>query len=155
MQSNHEEGNGNPLQYSCLGNPMDRGAQRTTVMGLQRVRHNLVTKQQHTNSITKDSFPFTTKISVKIIMQFYSFQRLCYDLCSKVSLYVLNNLVLISRLLSTFMCIKSGPNDVLTLRLPNYAQNALSSQLSKPKMWISSKQSLRTAPSQMYFLVKI
>ena len=21
-----EEGNGNPLQYSCLGNPMDRGA---------------------------------------------------------------------------------------------------------------------------------
>ena len=115
------EGNGNPLQYSCLGNPMDRGAWRATIMGLQRVRHNLVTKQQHTNSITKDSFPFTAKISVKIILQFYSFQRLCYDLCSKVSLYVLNNLVLISRLLSTFMCIKSGPNDVLTLRLPNYA----------------------------------
>ena len=22
----HEEGNGNPLQYSCLANPMDRGA---------------------------------------------------------------------------------------------------------------------------------
>ena len=22
------EGNGNPLQYSCLGNPMDRGADR-------------------------------------------------------------------------------------------------------------------------------
>ena len=21
-----EEGNGNPVQYSCLGNPMDRGA---------------------------------------------------------------------------------------------------------------------------------
>ena len=25
------EGNGNPLQYSCLGNPMDRGAWRGTV----------------------------------------------------------------------------------------------------------------------------
>ena len=25
------EGNGNPLQYSCLENPMDRGAWRTTV----------------------------------------------------------------------------------------------------------------------------
>ena len=25
------EGNGNPLQYSCLGNPMDRGAWWTTV----------------------------------------------------------------------------------------------------------------------------
>ena len=23
-----EEGNGNPLQYSCLGNPIDRGAWR-------------------------------------------------------------------------------------------------------------------------------
>ena len=26
-----EEGNGNSLQYSCLGNPMDRGAWWTTV----------------------------------------------------------------------------------------------------------------------------
>ena len=25
------EGNGNPLQYSCLGNPMDRGVWWTTV----------------------------------------------------------------------------------------------------------------------------
>jgi len=25
------EGNGNPLQYSCLGNPMDRGAWWATV----------------------------------------------------------------------------------------------------------------------------
>ena len=28
------EGNGNLLQYSCLGNPMDRGAWRTTVYGV-------------------------------------------------------------------------------------------------------------------------
>ena len=34
-------GHGNPLQYSCLGNPMDRGAWRATVYGVrQRVRHN-------------------------------------------------------------------------------------------------------------------
>ena len=26
-----EEGNGNPFQYSCLENPMDRGAWRATV----------------------------------------------------------------------------------------------------------------------------
>ena len=32
--------NGNTLQYSCLGNPMDRGAWQATDMGLQRVRHN-------------------------------------------------------------------------------------------------------------------
>ena len=28
-----EEGNGNPLQYSCLENPMDRGAWQATVCG--------------------------------------------------------------------------------------------------------------------------
>ena len=38
------EGNGNPLQYSCLENPMDRGAWRATVHGVARVGHDLVTK---------------------------------------------------------------------------------------------------------------
>ena len=28
------EGNGNPLEYSCLGNPMDRRALRATVHGV-------------------------------------------------------------------------------------------------------------------------
>ena len=41
------EGNGNPLQYSCLGNPVDRGAWQAIVLGnLKRVRHDLPTKQQ-------------------------------------------------------------------------------------------------------------
>ena len=31
-----EEGNGNPLHYSCLENPIDRGAWRTTVHGVAR-----------------------------------------------------------------------------------------------------------------------
>ena len=34
------EGNGYPLQYSCLENPMDRGAWWATVMGSQSVGHN-------------------------------------------------------------------------------------------------------------------
>ena len=38
------EGNGNPLQYSCLENPIDRGAWWATVHGAARVRHNLMTK---------------------------------------------------------------------------------------------------------------
>ena len=37
-------GNGNPLQYSCLGNSMDRGVWQAIV---PRVRHNLVTKQHN------------------------------------------------------------------------------------------------------------
>ena len=28
------DGNGNPLQYSCLGNPMDRGAWWTAINGV-------------------------------------------------------------------------------------------------------------------------
>ena len=31
-----EEGNGNPLQYSCLENPMDRGAWWATVHGIAK-----------------------------------------------------------------------------------------------------------------------
>ena len=39
------EGNGNPLEYSCLENSMDRGAWCTESMELQGVEHNLGTKQ--------------------------------------------------------------------------------------------------------------
>ena len=35
------EGNGNPLQYSCLGNPMDGGAWRAAVHGVARSRTRL------------------------------------------------------------------------------------------------------------------
>ena len=35
------EGNGNPLQYSCLENPMDRGAWETTVHGVTKSRTRL------------------------------------------------------------------------------------------------------------------
>ena len=32
-------GNDNPLQYSCLGNPMDRGAWWATVQGVLKIGH--------------------------------------------------------------------------------------------------------------------
>ena len=32
------EGNGNPLQHSCLGNPMDRGAWQATVHEVAKSR---------------------------------------------------------------------------------------------------------------------
>ena len=38
------EGNGNPLQYSCLGNRMDRGAWQATVYAVPRIGHGLATK---------------------------------------------------------------------------------------------------------------
>ena len=37
------EGNGNPLQYSCLENPMDRGAWQAAVHGVEKSRSRLST----------------------------------------------------------------------------------------------------------------
>ena len=39
------EGNGNPLEFSSLGNPIDRGAWQATIHGSTRVGHNLATKR--------------------------------------------------------------------------------------------------------------
>ena len=43
------EGNGNPLQYSCLENPIDRGTWQATVHGVARVGHDLETKPPQDN----------------------------------------------------------------------------------------------------------
>ena len=45
------EGKGNPLQYSCLENAMDRGAWRAAVHGgHKRIGHELATKQQQNSA---------------------------------------------------------------------------------------------------------
>ena len=41
------EGNDNSLQYSCLENPMDRGAWRATVHGVAKSQTQLNDKAQH------------------------------------------------------------------------------------------------------------
>ena len=43
-------GNGNPLQYSCLENPMDRGAWQATVHGIAKSQ-----TQLSNNSINKNT----------------------------------------------------------------------------------------------------
>ena len=43
-------GNGNPLQYSCLENPMDRKPRGLQSTGSQRVGHDLVTGHSHVYS---------------------------------------------------------------------------------------------------------
>ena len=40
------EGNGNPLQYSCLGNLLDRRGWQATVHGVRKSWTHLATKQQ-------------------------------------------------------------------------------------------------------------
>ena len=41
------EENGHPLQYSCLENPVDRGAWQATVHGVTRVGYDLVTRSMY------------------------------------------------------------------------------------------------------------
>ena len=45
-----QEGNGYPLQYSCLENPLDRGAWKAIVQGVTRAGPDLVTKPATTTS---------------------------------------------------------------------------------------------------------
>ena len=45
--------NGNPLQYSCLGNPMDEELGGLQLMGSQKRAHNLATKQQQQRDVAR------------------------------------------------------------------------------------------------------
>ena len=60
------EGSGNPLQYSCLENPLDRGALQVTVHGIARVRHNLATEQQVGAGTLENSMEVPQKIKNRI-----------------------------------------------------------------------------------------
>ena len=53
-----EEGNGNPLQYSCLENPTDRGAQWATVHGVAKSQTQLRTLA----CISLNTSPFSTDL---------------------------------------------------------------------------------------------
>ena len=51
------EGNGNPLQYSCQENLMDRGAWRATVHAIARVGHILATTPPPSSTPVFSGFP--------------------------------------------------------------------------------------------------
>ena len=60
------EGNGNPFQYSCLENLMDRGAWWAPVHGVTRVGHDLATKpppQPNTSHLYSPSLYFLLQTS--------------------------------------------------------------------------------------------
>ena len=48
-------GNGNPLQYFCLGNPMNRSLMVCSLWDCKRVGHELATEQQQrSGQVTED-----------------------------------------------------------------------------------------------------
>ena len=51
------KGTGNPLQYSCLENPMDRGARWVTVRGVTKSWTQLSDSHTHTHTHTWGSNP--------------------------------------------------------------------------------------------------
>ena len=50
------EGNGHPLPYSCLENPIDRGAWRATVHRVTRIGYDLVTKSLHHTKLRREAW---------------------------------------------------------------------------------------------------
>ena len=59
------EGNSNPLQYSCLGKPMNRGNWLATVQGVARVGHNLATKPPP----SPPNYPIINLKNVKLVIK--------------------------------------------------------------------------------------
>ena len=67
------EGNGNPLQYSCLENPMDRQAWWATDHGVTRVRHDLVTKPPPWQEILYFSSPLLISHCLSLLSYLHFF----------------------------------------------------------------------------------
>ena len=65
------KGNGNPLQYSCLGNPMDRGAWQTTVHGAAESWTRLMQLSTHAQLLTILLPPFIIFMFLKNIFNYY------------------------------------------------------------------------------------
>ena len=56
------EGNGNPLQYSCLGNPMGRGTWRATVHGVVKGQTRLSASLTQAHTHTHTHTPLNTEL---------------------------------------------------------------------------------------------
>ena len=67
------EENDNPLQYSCLGNPMDGRVWRASVHGLSRGGQDLLTQQQTIQPfwITTDTCLTSTLTACQLQLQFF------------------------------------------------------------------------------------
>ena len=83
------EGNGNPLPYSCLENPIDRGAWWATVHVVVRVGHNLMTKPPprtyiYTHKIRVHAYCFVSGQKTHFFSWYFTmFSKLQNTLCNQ------------------------------------------------------------------------
>ena len=64
------EGNSNPLQYSCLGNPMDRGAWWATVHVVEESSITEGLTETHTHTHTHEATVLASEVSLlKVISE--------------------------------------------------------------------------------------
>ena len=95
------EGNGNLLQYSCLENPIDRGAWQATVHGVARVGYNLYVLyiiwsylwEGKCQKASKSDFLFTPPNSFPLSLSSFflgSYLQVCFVICfSNMWVYIL------------------------------------------------------------------
>ena len=57
----------NPLQYSCLENPLDRGAWQAAVHGFARVRHSFATKTKTTSNGSPEELLSTAWVRTQVV----------------------------------------------------------------------------------------
>ena len=74
------EGHGNPLQYSCLENPMDRGAWWATVHG--------VTESDMTEQLTHTILILITNITM--FCYIYGLRQVYLHICTCVCIYIVS-----------------------------------------------------------------
>ena len=67
-------GNGNPLQYSCMENPTDRGAWRATISESQSVGHNRAHMHAQLYLFSFLVLPMLFKTEYSLIMCSYTFR---------------------------------------------------------------------------------
>ena len=66
------EGNGNPLQYSCLENSRDRGAWQAIVHGIKRAVHSLAIKPPPPPPSSSIDYFLTIRFLIKFELQIIS-----------------------------------------------------------------------------------
>ena len=87
------EGKGNPLQYSCLTNPTDRGGWQASPWGHKRVRHDWVTKYTHTR------WCILSRLTVMIVCHVYNIRSLHCISETNIMLHINSTLVIIEKIL--------------------------------------------------------